>query len=337
MSRMSFRRHSQSEPEESLFRRAARWPVSPALESLTETVLRQVTNDEGVDFATALLSDRFRRDPRHAAFIRRIDALRQSPAMGSEGTDVKVAIVPGALYAERPDLGGDGRLVREIAERFGLRSVVVSLASLGSISENALRLNGWMAQHSGERLILVSLSKGGADLKMALASPDALHLYRNVIAWVNVCGPLDGAAMVNWILSSRLRTWLVRLQYRLQRRDFRFVTELGHGHGAPLDFPLRLPEGMKLVNLVGFPLNRHMSTAFSRFCHRTLSAWGPNDGTVLLADVSKWPGDTYPVWGVDHYFRPESTARTLIAAVLGYLTETAGTLTPAHHPIAASP
>ena len=50
--------------------------------------------------------------------------------------------------------------------------------------------------------------------------------------------------MVNWILSSRLRTWLVRLQYRLQRRDFRFVTELGHGHGALLDFPLRLPEGI---------------------------------------------------------------------------------------------
>jgi hypothetical protein len=334
---MSFRRHSSPESEASLLQRASLWAGHSALGDLTGSALQQLTCEKGVDFATALLFDRFRRDPRHAAFIQRIDTLRRSPVLGRVATDVKVAIVPGALYVERPDMGGDGRLVREIAERFGLRSVIVPLASLGSISENAGRLNGWVAQHSGERLILVSLSKGGADLKVALASPDALHLYRNVIAWVNVCGPLDGAAMVNWILSSRLRTWLCRLQYRLQRRDFRFVTELCRGHGAPLDFPLRHSEGMRLVNLVGFPLTRHMTTRFSRFCHRTLSTWGPNDGTVLLSDVSKWPGETYPVWGVDHYFRPESTARPLISAVLRCLAETTGTLTLADHPIAASP
>jgi hypothetical protein len=74
-----------------------------------------------------------------------------------------------------------------------------------------------------------------------------------------------------------------------------------------------------MISLVGFPLRRHLTTSFSRFCHRTLSKWGPNDGTVLLSDLIRWPGDVYPVWGADHFFRPESRARKLITAVLQHL------------------
>lgn len=218
-------------------------------------------------------------------------------------------------------MGSDGRQIREAAEDFGCRTGLVPLASLGSVSENARRLAAWLEQQRNEKLILVSLSKGGADLKLALQSPHAPRLFRNVLAWINVCGPLNGSLMADWILSSRLRAWLFRFQYWIQRRDFGFISELRHGPPSTLNFPLRPPPGMRMISLVGFPLRRHMTTPFSRFCHRTLSAWGPNDGTVLLSDVSQWPGEVYPVWGTDHYFRPEKRARELISAVLRHLAE----------------
>src|ERR1051325_2313837 len=163
---------------------------------------------------------------------------------------------------------------------------------------------------------------------MPLAAPNAPDLFRNVVAWVNVCGPLNGSRMVNWVLASGLRTRLLRLQYRFQRRDFRFITDLRHGTNSPLNFPLHLPPGIKLVSLAGFPLKRHLTTLFSRFHHRTLAAHGPNDGTILLSDLHQWPGEIYPVWGADHFFRPENVARDLIAAVLRCLEEE---LSPNHH------
>jgi hypothetical protein len=309
----------RGEEEEALLQRAAAWPDHSVLESLDAATLRQITTQEGVDFATALLFDRFRNSARHSAFVRQINAL----CNGSHERlrfDVRVVIVPAALYVERPDMGSDGRVIREVAEFFGCRTGLVPLASLGSVSENARRLAAWLAQQRDEKLILVSLSKGGADLKLALQSPGAPRLFRNVLAWINVCGPLDGSLMADWILSSRLRAWLFRFQYWIQRRDFGFISELRHAPPSTLNFPLRPPPGMRMISLVGFPLRRHMTTPFSRFCHRTLSACGPNDGTVLLSDVSQWPGEIYPVWGTDHYFRPENRARELIGAVLSYLT-----------------
>jgi len=74
-----------------------------------------------------------------------------------------------------------------------------------------------------------------------------------------------------------------------------------------------------------------MTTFFSRFCHRPLAVNGPNDGTTTLADVLAWPGEIYPVWGADHYFRPAGMARDLIAAVLRYLVEVMPTLPNACH------
>jgi hypothetical protein len=78
---------------------------------------------------------------------------------------------------------------------------------------------------------------------------------------------------------------------------------------------------MRILTLIGFPLHRHMTTAFSRFCHRTLAPFGPNEGTTSLAELRECPGEVYPSWGMDHYFRPENDAKRLIAAVLHFLAD----------------
>src|SRR5260370_42151730 len=112
---MFLRQNKPPESETSLLERAADWPDHATLESLTAETLQQITKNEGIDFATALFFERFRKSPRHGDFIRRTNSLRQSSSPARVAIDAKVVIVPGALYIERPDIGGDGRLVREVA------------------------------------------------------------------------------------------------------------------------------------------------------------------------------------------------------------------------------
>lgn len=138
----------------------------------------------------------------------------------------------------------------------------------------------------------------------------------------NVCGPLNGTVAANWILDSRWRSALLKLQYHFQRRDFAFITELRRADDAVVS---RVP-GMQLISLVGFPLQKHRTTGLSRFCHRIIARLGPNDGTVALADAIRWPGVIYPVWGADHYFQPPERAMALIKSILFFLGETTGQL-----------
>ena len=301
----------------SLFERVAAWPNYPTLESLSDKALRQITVQHGVDFATALFFDRFQNCPRWAPFIQQINAFRRDSSPPPR-LAAKLVIVPGALYIERPDMGGDGRLIREVANTFGMQTQLIPVASFGSVAANAKSICAWLRQHLHEPMILISLSKGSADLKMALTAPDAPALFRNVLAWVNVCGPLNGSRMANWVLDSGFRTWFIRWKFRWQKRDFQFITDLRHGNGAPLDFDCP-QSSMRVLHLIGFPLRHHVTTRFSRFCHRTLARWGPNDGTTSLADLHRWPGEIYPAWGMDHYFRPEHESRILVAALLRYL------------------
>lgn len=300
--------------------RAAAWVRCPSLEHLTAESVREITRTKGVEFATALLFDRVQRSNRHARFIEEVADLRQQTPVRDLGVfRPRIVIVPGALYVERPDLGGDGQLVREVADDFGLPCERVPLASTGTLRQNARRLLDWLEDHGDSDLVLVTLSKAGAETKLALSSSAASREFRNVRAWINVCGPLDGAPLVNWLLAGRLRSWTLRMIYRVRRRDFGFVTELGRGPGSVLDFPFQPPPAMQIVNIVGFPLRHHFTSWFAQFCHGRLARLGPNDGTILLSDVLGWPGQLLPVWGADHYFRPADRAKDIVAAVLTWL------------------
>ena len=63
-------------------------------------------------------------------------------------------------------MGGDGRIaLRQVAEKLGYETELIPLASFGSVTRNASLILSWLKEHSEDQIILVSLSKGGADLK----------------------------------------------------------------------------------------------------------------------------------------------------------------------------
>jgi hypothetical protein len=276
--------------------------------ALTREVLARIAGERGIDFATALLYDRVRRSPEHGPFIAGIERLEPDldrlPRLSG-----KVLVVPAGFYQEYPELGGDGRLACRIAGEFGLESRVLPLESRGSVRDNAAVIRREMAAEREGPAIVISLSKGSADFRLALAEggPE----FRTVRAWVQICGVVRGSPLVDMKLGGGM--WhqaVARGSMACLGVRFGVLRELAHGPGSLLAAPVEVPTGVEVISVVGFPLTSHL-TGRTRARHQRLAHLGPNDGTTLLRDAVLEPGLVYPVWGGDHYFRVPEVSRLL--------------------------
>ena len=310
--------------ERALFARIERWNGPRRFEQLTPELLHELTASEGCDFATALLHRRIVESERHGEFLRDTVLTAEAQRSNDGATETTagkiIAIVPGAFYRENPRTGADGRVVRELAAQLGLPVVVAPVSSTGLLAENSRLLAEWLSTFSDARLVLVSVSKGGSDVKTALARPDAARVFSRVAGWINLCGILDGTPMADWLLSAGWLARANRIFYRIRGRSLDFLEDLRRFPGCALDFPLKLPPHLRAVHVLGFPLSQHLHNGLARRCHARLATFGPNDGSILLSDALCWPGQICPVWGADHYLRPREDVRPLLIALLHHVT-----------------
>lgn len=314
--------------ERRLLDAAAACPELPRLADVSEGALRQMAARRGIDFATALVFDRVVRAEQHGRFIRDLHAMPEDVRLRWEGEPPMVVIVPGAFYQEDATSGADGRVVRECVSRLGCATDMIPLESFGSLRRNALIIGDWLRGRSDdETMILVSLSKAGAEVKLALAAGDAAAAFGNVRAWISLSGPYFGTLLSNWLYRHWWRLPLIRALFWFRGYDYGAIRELARGPGTLLDFEPMMPRHLRVVHVVGFPLAAHMTTPLASRGYRRLSASGPNDGgPILLADVARLPGYVYPVWGADHYLRPAQDIG-LISRLLRWAREEEPTLT----------
>jgi hypothetical protein len=311
-----------SDDERALLARAAAWPEHRSWDVMTAPLLAQVAAEQGMDFATALLYDRLRSSELHGPFIRRIDDLLTHGLPEAPKMDALLAVVPGAYYQELPATGADGRLLRQRVAAYGCRTAVIPTRSMGTAAENGRLICDWLAERPHEKILLASLSKGAADVKSALAEPGAAAAFRPVRAWLNLSGMPSGTPLANWLLGRLLPRLCLRALCWWKGLDVSVTRQLKWGTGTALDFPLVLPPNVLLINVVGFPLQEHFTSAILRGFHGRIASLGPNDGLILLPDACALPGLVYPVWGADHNLRPAWDVRRLIAALAWYLAET---------------
>jgi hypothetical protein len=308
--------------ERALLDRVAAWPGF-AWPELSAERLQALAAAEGIDFATALLYDRLRRSAEHGPFIAQLEALPEAHAPIAGAADVTLAVAPGGFYRERPDTGADGGFLLEQATWLGCRTAVLPLESFGTLDANARIVGDWLREKSGP-IILVSLSKSGAEVRLALDRPEAAHTFAHVTAWVNLSGIVRGTPMVGWLLRRPLRCCVIRLLFRLRGYSFAALAQMQRGRAGLLELPLRLPPHLKVIHLFGFPLERHLSRPLSRRGHARIAPLGPNDGGAnLLADLIGMPGTIYPVWGADHYLRPAWNLDSLLSRMFGELVRVA--------------
>jgi hypothetical protein len=263
--------------------------------ALTPAVLAQLTREHGVDFATALWYDRVRSAEPHRAFIEAVEALNADAALPR--SSARLLVAPAAFWREYPQFGADGAAVLAVAQSLGIDAEMIRTASTGSVRENARVIREALEREADGSIILASLSKGGADVRVALEQGGAPT--RKVRAWINVCGIVHGSPLVDDMLDG---PWWRRLAVRAflarWRAGFGLIRELRH---APTP-RATAPAGVYVVNVVACPLSIHTAGAITKR-HRKLGALGPNDGSTLLTDAIVDGGVIYPVWGADHYFR----------------------------------
>ncbi len=272
-----------------------------------------------LDEATTHLYLSVRESEPHRGFIERIDALMREGAQTAPlAVGTKLVIVPAAFYRENPRSGADGRVARAEAERLGWPVESIPISSGGSITQNARVICDWLSAQSGSRIVLVSLSKGGSDIKLALTLPGADEAFERVACWINLCGILSGTPLSEWLLSWQVEAAFSRLYYRMLGVSVEFVRDLRREPNGPLDFELRLPAHLRLISVAGFPLRQQITSGMGRRCYDRVAPHGPNDGVIVLSDVCALPGLIYPIWGADHLLRSGADMNALMNALLRY-------------------
>jgi hypothetical protein len=304
------------EEDRRLLDAAATWLRDANAADLRGDWPRTLAAERGLDFATAALFAHVRSREtnfcEHAALPGRCDPSEADAALAG----LTVAVAPGAFYREHPWTEADGAAIRAAATALGCQTALIPTASLGTLAANAASICGWLRERADERIVLVSLSKGGADVKAALAHPQADAAFRSVIGWINVGGTTDGSPMVAWLLARWWATLIYRFLFWKRGRDFQFIRDMERRDGGPLDFDPCLPSHLRAIHIVGFPLQRHLHGKRAAAWHRRLAPWGPNDGAAILADACGLPGFVLPVWGADHFSKHPLDLPALVAGAL---------------------
>ena len=191
----------------------------------------------------------------------------------------------------------------DAAAKHGVRAARIPLHSFGSLADNARILCDWLARHSHDDVVLVSLSKGGTDLQHALSLPGAEAIFGNVSLWINVSGIVQGTALADWLLGQPIRSLFVRVLAWWRGYPFHVLQQIRRTEKLN---DSNWPRHLRVVHLVGFPLhgtgtNHGLSVPIA----------GSNHGDPMtVAGFSwrtpRWPGTLIPLWGADHYLREES-------------------------------
>jgi hypothetical protein len=286
------------------------------LAQLTPQRVRELSAQHGIERATAILY----RSVLHAfpESVEILTAAESTHAAACSDDNTLFAIMPGAFHQDYPETGGDGRQLLALGERLGCRVERVPIGSFDLFQKNAATLQAWLHERrQTPRIVLASLSKGGADVKIALRDPKAAETFRNVVAWVNFSGMVNGTPLIEWLRTRRLRYAGVRLTLWWLGHAVEPFHELRHGTGAPLDGWPPIPEHLRVFHVLGFPTRRHLTTAWARRGYERLATLGPNDGGgLVLADAVHSPGVIVPIWGADHYLQPTWDVLPLLTGIL---------------------
>lgn len=201
-----------------------------------------------------------------------------------------VQIVPASFYHQFPQMGADGALVHQVAQRLGYPVERIETGSVSTVRHGAQRV----AEQLKPGAILVSLSKGGADALHALTQNPTAR------AWLQIGGLVRGTPLADALLKApRYQQALVKRYLKHYGGSWELVHELRTKATTPPNVPT--------LNVLGCPCTFHLTGSTKRRHHFLQE---PNDGTITLKDG--YLGDNVvPIWGADHYFRLPGMARRL--------------------------
>jgi hypothetical protein len=204
--------------------------------------------------------------------------------------------VPTYLYKRLFSVGADMAVPRAAIKKVGLECHFVETQDDGAVETNADLVAAAIRARaqSGRRLIIISASKSGPEVALALTKLGPTET-RHVAAWINAMGALQGTPLVD----DRL---FPDLEILMGKVDAAGTESMATPRSRRRFDSFRIPEQILVVNYFGVPVVGSVSF-FARASYFPLRKYGPNDGTVLLSDMVFPGGVTLTELGSDHFMR----------------------------------
>ena len=275
--------------------------------------LASASAEHGVDFATTWLHEALLASA-HRPLQSRLDGPLRAPRSSPR---LRIVVVPTLFWREHPEIGGDGQLVLDVARRLGFTAERAPLRSVGGLEENGERLLAHLEQLDAP-LALVSLSKGGFDVKRLVARFAGDPTLERVSAWANVAGLTGGSPLVDRLFRHPALRLFWDLYLRWHGGSLASLRGLGASQAEARE-PAAAPAHWRVLSLPALPLRGHLLPGAVRGFER-LAHLGPNDGLVPFWNAVVAGGEIGALWGCDHYVRRPGLDR-LIANLLVELAE----------------
>ena len=271
--------------------------------------LRERALEVSMDFAALAFAHAIGADERSRAVQAAFDrSLRDGPGRSEEllrqpgAFPYTLLFAPSWLYRSHPANGSDFARQRRLLDRLGIANRLIATAESGSVEDNAAAIAAAVREAGRRRgaLILVSASKSGAEVALALSRLLTPEEAASVGGWLNVVGALHGTPLADAALRPPA-SWIARFAFWMTGWNWAGLSSMATGPSRRRLEGARLPDSIAVINLVAIPVSGSVGAKVV-LGYKILRSHGPNDGVVLLADTV-WPGGANIVaLGADHLF-----------------------------------
>jgi hypothetical protein len=217
--------------------------------------------------------------------------------------------VPIYLYKRLIGAGADLAAPRAALEKAGPACHFVETQDDGAVQANADLVAAAIRARaqSGRRLIIISASKSGPEVALALTKLGPAGT-RHVAAWINAMGALQGTPLVDDRLFPDLEIFMGKV-------DAAGTESMATPRSRQRFDSFHVPKHVLVVNYFGIPVVGSVSF-LARTSYYPLRKYGPNDGTVLLPDMVYPDGVTLTELGSDHFMRRKPLDITTVALAI---------------------
>lgn len=270
--------------------------------------LAGVSRQYSPDVATLLLietlsalpqiRDLRRRYETELSFVRRVGVEGARPDIPA---NLLVLMVPGWFYvAHGGETNADYRIQRRLLQRWGIAHRLVAIKENGAVEDNArIVASAIRAASNHHQILLVSASKSGAEVALALGRELKSTEAASVIGWVSMVGVIRGSPLADRILERDL-CWFIKLKLGLEGFDLEGARSMQTSRARRAFENLRFPAHVRVFAYMAIPLSGHITERGS-FGYGRMRELGPNDGLTLLADELIPRAVPLLAPGVDHF------------------------------------
>ena len=285
-----------------------------------ESTLTDLTTRYSTDVATFFLletvsahdqSTAIQRE--YASVVERLMQTEEGPQLDAADSRLTVVFAPGWFYKTYgAETGADFQ--RQLAQlaKVGVPAELIETDENGTVESNAEIIAESMRRlrREGREVLIVSGSKSGAEVAIALGDILPTEETTHVLAWLSIGGVHQGSPFADWALNPTV-CWFSQLNLGLQGFDLEGALSLQTSRRRPHFASLRFPDHLLLVSYVPVPLSGGISDR-GAFGYSRMRDLGPNDGLTMLVDQLLPGGLTIVEPGVDHYFdHPDRELRSL--------------------------